>query len=177
MSDPQNETPSGTERLVCQDIAKRQELGIRKYGTTVLGNPLTEDQWLQHAYEEALDLAVYLKRLIEMKKDASAIPAAEPSAATTPELTEPVNTGYYKPAEKPNRYPLELSVDLHICLWSEDGTFKWTVAHFYVTSDGFEIRFVGDRPLDSRVNWEHFHELIIQGQQIADARFAALKDK
>lgn len=51
-----------TETLVIEDIRKRQELGIKKYGTTVAQNPLTHQQWLQHAYEEALDMAIYLKR-------------------------------------------------------------------------------------------------------------------
>lgn len=56
-----------TESLVCVDIRYRQQLGIRKYGTTVAGNQLSEEQWIQHAYEEALDLAIYLKRLIQQK--------------------------------------------------------------------------------------------------------------
>jgi hypothetical protein len=54
-----------TEALVCVDIRYRQQMGIKKYGTTVAGNPLTKQQWLQHAYEEALDLAIYLKRLMQ----------------------------------------------------------------------------------------------------------------
>ena len=54
--------PSGIELEVCQDITKRQMLGIHKYGRTVAENPLTHKQWLQHAYEECLDQAVYLKR-------------------------------------------------------------------------------------------------------------------
>ena len=56
---------SGIEGKVCEDIAQRQQKGIVKYGTTVEDNPLTRKEWLQHAYEEALDLAVYLKKLIE----------------------------------------------------------------------------------------------------------------
>jgi len=56
---------SGTEKEVCNDIAKRQIFGIAKYGRTVAGNPLTDRQWLQHGYEEALDLAIYLKRLMQ----------------------------------------------------------------------------------------------------------------
>jgi hypothetical protein len=56
---------TGTERRVCEDIASRQELGIRKYGTTVSDNPLELLEWLQHAYEEALDMAIYLRRTIE----------------------------------------------------------------------------------------------------------------
>lgn len=54
-----------TERLVAGDILLRQELGLKKYGVSVANNPLTQRQWAQHAYEEALDLAVYLKRLIQ----------------------------------------------------------------------------------------------------------------
>lgn len=57
--------PQGTEADVCADIAKRQEHGFKKYGTTVRDNPLTLEQWLQHAYEETLDKAIYLKRAIE----------------------------------------------------------------------------------------------------------------
>lgn len=55
---------TGIEALVCEDIAQRQKHGLAKYGVAVADNPLTEEQWLQHAYEEALDLAVYLKRLM-----------------------------------------------------------------------------------------------------------------
>lgn len=58
-------TPTGTEARVCELIAKRQQLGIAKYGTTVEWNPLTLRQWLQHALEEALDMSVYLARALE----------------------------------------------------------------------------------------------------------------
>ena len=50
---------------MCVDIAYRQQQGLSKYGTTVADNPLTLRQWLQHAYEEALDQAIYLKRAME----------------------------------------------------------------------------------------------------------------
>jgi hypothetical protein len=39
-------------------------VGIKKYGTTVAENPLSLREWLQHAYEETLDNAVYLRRAI-----------------------------------------------------------------------------------------------------------------
>lgn len=58
-------TPSGTEAAVCADIARRQLMGINKYGTTVAENPLSLKQWLQHALEETYDTAIYLKRAIE----------------------------------------------------------------------------------------------------------------
>ena len=54
-----------TETLVAADIQQRQALGLKKYGTSVANNPLTLRQWLQHAYEETLDQAVYLKRSIQ----------------------------------------------------------------------------------------------------------------
>jgi len=56
---------TGIEREVCQDIAERQKKGLLKYGTTVAANPLELRAWLQHAYEETLDLAIYLKRAIK----------------------------------------------------------------------------------------------------------------
>ena len=56
--------PTGIEADLCAEIAARQAKGIQKYGTTVTDNPLTLRQWLQHALEECLDQAVYLKRAI-----------------------------------------------------------------------------------------------------------------
>jgi hypothetical protein len=62
---------SGTEAAVCRDVAARQAKGLAKYGTTVRGNPLTLREWHQHHYEELLDAAVYVKRIIEqMDKEA-----------------------------------------------------------------------------------------------------------
>ncbi len=57
--------PTGIEARVCADIAARQRLGIAKYGCTVAES---KDDMLQHAYEEALDLAVYLKAEIERRQ-------------------------------------------------------------------------------------------------------------
>jgi len=55
----------GIEALVCEDIEKRQELGMKKYGVSVADSDLPLEDWLQHAYEETLDKAIYLKRAIE----------------------------------------------------------------------------------------------------------------
>lgn len=55
-------SPTGIEAAVCADIARRQAHGVAKYGQTVADNPLQLRAWLQHAYEETLDTAVYLKR-------------------------------------------------------------------------------------------------------------------
>lgn len=54
--------PAGIEAQVCAEIAKRAELGLAKYGTTVADNPLELIQWLQHLKEELLDAAIYVAR-------------------------------------------------------------------------------------------------------------------
>lgn len=56
---------TGIEKSVCDDIRLRQQLGIAKCGTTVSENPLDLHAWLRHAYEEALDQAIYLRRAME----------------------------------------------------------------------------------------------------------------
>lgn len=52
--------------LVAGDILDRLGVGVRKYGTPLqAGNGRNA---LQDAYEEALDLAVYLKQALEEKR-------------------------------------------------------------------------------------------------------------
>ncbi|WP_287149598.1 hypothetical protein [Mesorhizobium sp.] len=46
------------------DLLRRSELGIAKYGITLDRTDLNLRDWLQHAYEEHLDAANYLKRAI-----------------------------------------------------------------------------------------------------------------
>ena len=59
----------GIEASVCIEIARRQEMGIAKYGTTVADNPLSLLEWMWHEYEEQLDAAVYKRRQIaELEK-------------------------------------------------------------------------------------------------------------
>ena len=57
--------PSGIEALVCKDIAARQKVGLKKYGCSVAESP---DDMLVHAYQEVLDLAVYLRAEMERQK-------------------------------------------------------------------------------------------------------------
>lgn len=59
---------TGIEAAVCADIAERQRKGVAKYGTTVAENQLTRAQWLRHAYEECLDMAVYLRKMIAIEE-------------------------------------------------------------------------------------------------------------
>jgi len=59
---------SNIEEQVCFKILKRSEVGKNKYGTTMERNDLTKLEWLKHAQEEAMDLAVYLQKLIELEE-------------------------------------------------------------------------------------------------------------
>ena len=52
------------------ELQARAAVGMKKYGVSVSDRPLSRLEWLQHAKEEALDLAVYLQRLIEDEKRA-----------------------------------------------------------------------------------------------------------
>ena len=54
---------------VIDDILFRDEKGRAEYGTTMDRKDLSEEQWLQHAYEEALDLAIYLKKIIKTRSE------------------------------------------------------------------------------------------------------------
>ena len=58
---------SRIEDEVCKRIQKRAEVGKGKYGVTMETAPLSRLEWLVHAQEEAMDLAVYLQRIIEME--------------------------------------------------------------------------------------------------------------
>lgn len=69
--------PHGIEAMVCTEIAARQAKGVAKYGTTVAENPLSLREWLQHALEECLDQAVYLRRAIA-EIDAQDVPYIGP---------------------------------------------------------------------------------------------------
>ena len=50
---------------VCHDLVRRSLFGQQKYGCTLMRTDLTTGDWIRHAYEEALDLACYLRRLLE----------------------------------------------------------------------------------------------------------------
>ncbi len=78
-------------------------------------------------------------------------------------MDKPISTKHYNPQEVPTRYPLELTESGHICLWDEEGKYKWTIALFVPDREGgFELQFVGDRPLDKRVKWKHLRKIVKQ---------------
>jgi hypothetical protein len=47
---------------------KRSQTGINKYGTTMDREDLSVLDWLRHAQEEAMDLSLYLEKLIVIEE-------------------------------------------------------------------------------------------------------------
>lgn len=54
---------SAIEDAVIEIIKQRAETGLKKYGVTVERDDLSVFEWIEHAQQEALDLAIYLERL------------------------------------------------------------------------------------------------------------------
>ena len=52
--------------LVMQDLQERKELGIKRYGTPLQAHNGRNS--LVDAYQEALDLCIYLRQVIEEQK-------------------------------------------------------------------------------------------------------------
>lgn len=75
---------------VREDLLRRSTLGIAKYGVTLERNDLSLRDWLQHAYEETLDQANYLKRAIMQIDEAARVRAERPPR---PEPSKPFSKG------------------------------------------------------------------------------------
>ena len=58
---------SAVEDKVCEKIQKRATVGLKKYGISMEDEQLSKLKWLIHAQQEAMDLAIYLQKLIEME--------------------------------------------------------------------------------------------------------------
>jgi len=52
-------------RKVRSEMLMRSAKGFNKYGKTLSENKLSLRDWLQHAKEESMDLALYLQRAID----------------------------------------------------------------------------------------------------------------
>ena len=59
---------SKIEYNVISKILERSNTGFDKYGTSMERNDLSTLEWLIHAQEEAMDMAVYLEKLIDEEK-------------------------------------------------------------------------------------------------------------
>jgi hypothetical protein len=44
-------------------MQSRSAEGIKKYGVTMMREDVTTVEWIDHAIEEALDMAIYLERV------------------------------------------------------------------------------------------------------------------
>ena len=60
---------SKIEDAVAKKIQDRAETGKNKYGVTMERTDLNTVEWLTHAQEEAMDLAVYLEKIINIVKN------------------------------------------------------------------------------------------------------------
>jgi hypothetical protein len=56
-------------KQVIDDMRKREAKGKKEYGTTLDRQDLSENDWIYYAYEEALDLSLYLKKIIINRND------------------------------------------------------------------------------------------------------------
>ena len=74
---PQPPKPRGKQQSVSDpivesvvyDLRTRSDVGIKKYGVTLARDDLSLEQWVQHALEECMDMALYLKRIkVELEK-------------------------------------------------------------------------------------------------------------
>lgn len=71
-----NDSPD-VQSMVIEDIRARREVGIERYGTAL--QPHNGRDALRDAYEEAIDLATYLRQMIAEQSD----PIADAEAALT----------------------------------------------------------------------------------------------
>jgi|TARA_R110002073_G_scaffold161445_2_gene317013 hypothetical protein len=55
--------PDPIVATVMQRMSDRSEIGMEKYGCTMMREDVTTVDWIDHAIEELLDAAVYLERL------------------------------------------------------------------------------------------------------------------
>ena len=50
-------------KSVIDKFKNRSEIGIKKYGTTLMRDDLTELEWINHLQEELMDSILYLERI------------------------------------------------------------------------------------------------------------------
>ena len=50
-------------QTIIKEFEERSEIGQKKYGTTLAGNNLTPEEWIEHAKQELMDCILYLERL------------------------------------------------------------------------------------------------------------------
>ena len=69
---------SSIEDAACKKIQERAAVGLKKYGTTMEREDFSKLDWLVYAQEEAMDLVVYLEKLIQLETIKTLIHEAAP---------------------------------------------------------------------------------------------------
>ncbi len=64
---------------VIEKYAKRSEVGIAKYGTTLETN--NKDNYLKHLQEELMDATLYLEKLMTLEKEITKLVKDHPNDA------------------------------------------------------------------------------------------------
>ena len=67
-ADHQHTVSDSIVESVINKYKQRSKLGIVKYGVTMDRKDLSDIDWLKHAQEEALDLSLYLEKMIVRKQ-------------------------------------------------------------------------------------------------------------
>lgn len=67
-----NDRAEEVEETVIEKFRKRRNIGRAKYGTSMERVDFRSTEWLNHAQEEAMDLAIYLEKLMRVYKSESA---------------------------------------------------------------------------------------------------------
>ena len=80
---------SKIEDSVCEKILSRAKVGKEKYSTTMERNDLSRLEWLIHCQEEAMDMVVYLEKLISLE-------GKSPESTTTTSWDIPNDTVRFK---------------------------------------------------------------------------------
>lgn len=60
-----NQAVDSIVESVVNKYKERSKVGIETYGTTLDREDLSPLEWLQHAQEEAMDLALYLEKIMK----------------------------------------------------------------------------------------------------------------
>ena len=64
---------------VIEKYAKRSEIGIAKYGTTLQTN--NKDNYLKHLQEELMDATLYIEKLMTLEKEITKLVKDHPNDA------------------------------------------------------------------------------------------------
>ena len=77
-------------KQLISEFDKREERGLRKYGTTMDREDLSLNEWIQHALEESMDLCLYLTKIKQQLNDTQRFPDYQEADSR---ISESINPG------------------------------------------------------------------------------------